>query len=282
LEFQIKKIYTTSKTDIINIEPLSDIHVGARFHDKKKFAEVVERIKNDPSRYTFIMGDVFDCTDPDNKFFDQRTRDPELPELQDQMNYVLKALLPIRHKILGVHTGNHDERQRIRHYDDLIGRLVLELNREYPEGSGVPKLLEPIRYLGYLAITRLVFVRKFETGEEHVDSSFDFFTAHGGYSGRRAGGNLNSNEDIATSFSADVYLTGHTHQVVIHKMEKIAMDHYGHLQKVVKIFGVCGSFVQPYNDGFITYPEYKIMSASRVGTITISIQPFERNLQAHE
>ncbi len=266
----------------MNIEPLSDIHVGGRFHDKVKFKEVIERIKNDPSRYTFIMGDIFDATTPDNKFFDERTRDPELPELHDQMNYLLKLLLPIRHKILGVHTGNHDERQRIRHYDDVVLRLVNELNREYPPDSGIPKLETPIKYLGYLAITRLVFVRKFPSGEEHEDSSYDIFTAHGGYAGRRAGGNLNNNEDIARDFSADIYLTGHTHQIVLHKMEKIAMDKYGHLQKVVKIFAVCGSFAQPYNEGFITYPEYRVLSASRVGTITISIDPFNKKLQAHE
>jgi len=281
MEFQIRKMkYVRGQQ--INIEPLSDIHVGARFHDKKKFAEVVERIKNDPLRFTFIMGDIFDCTDPDNKFFDMRTRDNDLPELEDQFNYILKILLPIRHKILGVHTGNHDERQRKRHFDDVVGRLVAALNAEYPEAMNVPKLESPIKYLGYMAITRLVFVGVSEQNKEHIDSSFDIFTAHGGYAGRRAGGNLNSNEDIANNFSADVYLTGHTHQVVIHKKEKIAMDQFGHLQKVVKIFGICGSFAQPYNEGFITYPEYKILPASRVGTITVSIDPWNRKLQAHE
>ncbi len=282
MEFQIRKIYTSSRTDFVDIEPLSDIHVGARFHDKVKFKEVVERIKNQPNRYTFIMGDVFDCTDPDNKFFDMRTRDPELPELSDQMNYIVKMLLPIRNKILGVHTGNHDERQRLRHYDDLIGRLVAELNRDYPDNSGIPRLQAPIRYLGYMAITRLQFILKSETSKEHIMSSFDVFTAHGGYSGKRVGGNLNSNQDLLASFSADIYLTGHTHQVVIHKVEKIGMDQFGHLAKVVKISAVCGSFAQPYNEGFITYPEYKLLPASRVGTVTVSIQPFERKLQAHE
>jgi len=281
MEFQILKIkYKTGQ--MINIEPISDIHVGARFHDKKKLAEVVARIRDDPLRYTFIMGDIFDCTDPDNKFFDMRTRDNDLPELEDQFNYILKVLLPIRHKILGVHTGNHDERQRKRHFDDVVGRLVSALNAECPESLNIPKLERPIKYLGYMAITRLTFVAVSENGKEHVDSSFDIFTAHGGYSGRRVGGNLNSNEDIANNFSADVYLTGHTHQVAIHKKEKIAMDQFGHLQKVVKIFGVCGSFAQPYNENFITYPEYKILPASRVGTITISIDPYNRKLQAHE
>jgi len=282
MEFQILKMYYEGTGTWFNIEPISDIHVGARFHDKKKLAEVVERIKNDPNRYTFIMGDIFDCTTADNKFYDNKTQDPDLPELEDQFNYILKTLLPIRNKILGVHCGNHDERQRKRHFDDVVLRLVRELNFEYPESSGIQKLERQIKYLKYLALTRLVFFRKFPSGEEHEDSSYDIFTAHGAYAGRRAGGNLNSNEDIARDFSADIYLTGHTHQIVLHKMEKISMDKYGHLQKIVKVFGVCGSFANPYNEGFITYPEYKILSASRVGTITISIDPYNKKVQAHE
>jgi len=52
MEFQILKMYYEGTGTWFNIEPISDIHVGARFHDKKKLAEVVERIKNDPNRYT--------------------------------------------------------------------------------------------------------------------------------------------------------------------------------------------------------------------------------------
>ena len=267
MEFNIKKIYYNKTGDFINIEPIGDIHVGSKFFDKKKFMEVRDRILNDPSRMTIVMGDIFDATLPDNKFFDVKTQDEELPSLALQFQWIKNALLPIKDKIIGIHCGNHDERLRLRHYEDYVARLAMEL--------GVP-------YLSYMAITRLVFFRKFDSGEEHNDGSFDIFSAHGGYAGRYVGGNLNSNEQIAMHFSADIYLTAHTHQVAVHKKEKIAMDAYGHLQKIVKIFGVCGSFLQPYNEGTTSYPEYKIMPATRVGTITVSIDPYNRKLQAHE
>src|SRR2546427_11632876 len=109
METQILKIKYKGIGSFINIEPLSDIHVGSKFHDKAKFREVVERIRDDPSRYTFLLGDLFDMTFPDNKFYDSETVDPELPTLEDQFQYLLKMLLPIRHKILGVLTGNHEE-----------------------------------------------------------------------------------------------------------------------------------------------------------------------------
>jgi len=297
LEFQRIKIPYPAVGTLVNIEPLSDIHVGGIFHDKKKFEERRNRIRDDPTCFTILMGDLFDCTDPDNKFFDMKTRDPELPDLEDQFQYLLKMLLPIRHKILGVLTGNHDERQRKRHYDDVVLRLTNALNAYYPPEFNVPdlnsaglvRLIEDtevpytIKYLRYLGITRLVFYRKFaDSGKEHIDSSWDIFTAHGGYSGQLVGGNINALEKIAMLFSADVYLTGHTHNAVAYKMEKVAMDSRGHLQKIVKIFGSCGSFAQPYMEGVHTYPEVKILAASRVGTITISIDPYNRKLQAHE
>ncbi len=282
MEFQIRRIQVPNTTTWANIEPLSDIHVGSKFHDKTKFAEVIQRIKDDPSRYTFLMGDLFDATLPDNKFYDQETQDPELPELEDQFQYLLKALLPIRHKILGVHTGNHDERIRLRHFDNIVLRLVKELNREWIDPAlNAPKLETPIPYLGYMAITRLVFFRKFESGEEHIDSSYDLFTWHGGYSGRRIGGNINNMEDIAAGWSADIYLSGHTHQLGVNKRIKVAMDQYGKLQEIVKIFGICGTFMRAYNDGTISYAEIKGYGPQRVGTLTVSIQPYERKLQAH-
>jgi hypothetical protein len=305
LEFQIRKIYVPDTTTEVFVEPLSDIHVGSKFFDKKKFIEVRDRIRDDPNRYTFILGDIFDATLPDNKFFDQNTQDPELDTLQKQFTWILNALLPIRHKILGVHCGNHDERVRLKHFDDMVAKLVDRLNRpdvdgmdDYPVESGVPRLGEnnllvafngntsfkpgTVIYLWYMAMTRLVFVRKFPSGEEHVDSSVEFHTWHGGYSGRRIGGNLNNQEDLATGWSADVYLSGHTHQIVIDKKPKVSMDQYGHLQEITKIFAVCGTFLRAYNEGTMSYAELKAFQPQRVGTITISIFPYTRKLQAHE
>jgi predicted phosphodiesterase len=294
LEFQIRRIQIPDTKAWINIEPLSDIHIGSKFHDKKKFAEVIQRIKDDPSRYTFIMGDVFDATLPDNKFFDQETQDPELPELEDQFQYALKSLMPIRHKILGVHSGNHDERVRIKHFDNIVLRLVNELNspndlmEDYPIEIAPPLPVDEngrkirIKYLSYMAITRLVFFRKFESGEEHIDSSWDIHTWHGGYSGRRVGGNLNNQEDLAAGWSADIYLSGHTHQIIIDKRVKVSMDQYGKLQEIVKVFAVCGTFMRAYNEGTMSYAELKGYSPQRCGTITVSIQPYDRKIQAHE
>src|SRR2546427_4027021 len=140
MKTSIVKVPYIGKGTMINIEPLSDIHVGSVFHDKVKFKERVNYIQSDPNRYTILMGDSFDMTLPDHKFFDAKTQDPDLPELEDQFQYLLNMLLPIRHKILAVLTGNHDERLRLKHGQDFVSRLVRELNLEYPASRNVPDL----------------------------------------------------------------------------------------------------------------------------------------------
>jgi len=282
LETHIVKIYYPSRGDWIAVEPISDIHVGSKFHVKPKLDEVIERIQNDPLRYTIIMGDIFDATLPDHKFYDAETLDPELPTFEEQFEYILQKLLPIRHKILGVLCGNHDERVRIKHGSNIVLRLVRDLNREYPEHLGIPTLLQPIKYMGYSGFIRLMFFRKFESGEEHFDSSYEIFVHHGYFTGRRFGGNINSLEDMSRDNSADIYLTGHSHNVGSYKRPKTCMDQKGNLSEIVKIFAICGSFLKPYNQGVTSYAEVKGFPPTRIGTVTVSIDPFNRKLQVHE
>jgi predicted phosphodiesterase len=282
MECQVRRILykpgSLAESDVM-IEPIGDIHVGARFHDKPKFAEVVKRIAEDPRRLTIIMGDLFDATLPDNKFYDQENQDPELPTIQSQYDYLYKMLKPISHKILGIHTGNHDERIRLRHYQDMVLRLCMELDIPKPV-TGTPNAMHG--YLGYLALSRFQFVSENDkSGSPHVDE-FDFFTTHGYYNGRRIGGNMNQMEDLAGHFSADVYLAGHTHQMAVHKKVKKSLDGNGNLEEIVKVFGVTGSFARAYNAGFTSYPEKTVMPTSRVGTITIGINPRQRKLHAYE
>jgi hypothetical protein len=59
------------------------------------------------------------------------------------------------------------------------------------------------------------------------------------------------------------------------------MDQFGHLQEIVKIFGVCGTFLRAYNEGTMSYAEIKGYGPQRVGTLTVSIQPYERKIQGH-
>lgn len=269
MEIHKRKIeYSSRSKDFwIHIEPLSDIHIGSAFFDKVKFSQVINRIKNDPNRYTFIMGDIFDASLPGSKFYDEGVRDFKMPSFEDQYQFAVKSLYPIREKIIGIHTGNHDERIRKLMMGDSFSNAVLRLANDLR-----------VKYLGYLALTKLSFQRRRSESRRGID----VFTAHGGYSGLRVGGNLNRVEDIASSFEADIYLTGHTHQIVVDKLVRLGLDPAGRIHERVQVFGVCGSFLRPYNIGAISYPEYKILRTTRVGTITVSINPYEGRIQAHE
>ncbi len=264
MEINEFKIIYPSITSWINIQPLSDMHVGNALCDKDKFRKCVRRIKDDPSRYTILMGDSFDSILPDgDKRYDTQAIDQELDTPQKQMNWLERELYPIREKIIGIHTGNHEETVRKRHFHDYTQELADNLE---------------VKYLGWIAFTTLKLYRKNST-ERH---SYKIFSGHSGYGGGRAGGNLNKIQDLAGSFTADIYLTGHTHQIIASKEILTSVDQHGHLVERARIFGVCGSFLKTYGVGTISYPEVKIMRPTRTGTITISIHPETQRLDVHE
>ena len=252
----------------LHIEPLSDLHVGHRNFDEEKLDHCIKRIRTDPNRWTIIMGDIWDAICLGDKRYDVQSADRKRfpnENLEEQYNYVLKKLAPIRSKIIGIHTGNHDEVLRKAHFEDYVLRLCFDLQ---------------VKYLGWVALTRLIFTRHEKKG---VDSrNYILFSGHSGYAGQRAGGNLNRVEDLSSSFEADIYLTGHSHQIVCDKRNLLALNQDNKLVEKTQIFGVCGSFLSSYKVGNISYPESKLLRTTRTGTITISVLPYMGQIQCHE
>ncbi len=261
------------KSSWIHIEPLSDIHIGHQNFDEEKFDKCVERIRTDPDRWTILLGDLWDAVCIGDKRYDVQSADRDRfngENFEDQYQFLLKKLAPIRDKIIGIHTGNHDEVMRKAHFEDYVLRMSKDLN---------------VKYLGWLALTRLFF-RKAQSSND--SRSLVMFSGHSGYTGQRAGGNLNRVEDLTASFNADIYLTGHSHQIVVDKRNILALTKnktitgdYGLVEKS-QVFAVCGSFLKSYKVGNISYPESKLMRTSRTGTITVSMRPYQEEIQAHE
>ena len=257
------------ETTWIHLEPLSDLHIGNANFDEEKFDKCIERIKTDSNRWTILMGDLWDAVCIGDKRYDVQSADRKRfsgENFEEQYQFLLKKLAPIKNKIIGIHTGNHDEVMRKGHFEDYVLRLSTDLN---------------VKYLGWLALTKFVFKSRHSNSMQH-SRSFVLFSGHSGYTGQRTGGNLNRVEDLSASFEADIYLTGHSHQIVVDKRNFLALNQKNELIEKSQIFGVCGSFLRAYVVGNISYPEAKLFRTSRTGTITISMLPYSGQLQAHE
>jgi len=123
--------------DHIYFVPIGDFHCGDKsalggskpegIKATKKFRDMVKWIKDTPEAYTFLMGDIFDSTIRssignvhDNQF-----------NLGEAKEYVTEELRPIKHKIIGVIEGNHEERISKAVGDSPIIDLSKYLDIEY-------------------------------------------------------------------------------------------------------------------------------------------------------
>jgi predicted phosphodiesterase len=273
------RIPVDSLSDKYFIEPLGDFHVGNINCDKDKIIERINYIKNDTNRYTIIMGDLADCITVSDKRWDSRTYDPFLQEPDRQYEYVMNLLEPIKHKIIGIHCGNHDETLRNKIAYSLRCQSMSE-DYILQESDWVQKICNHLNvaYLDLDAFTRLTFHK---TGTKHKVVQFKIFSAHGVTSGS-AGNNLSKLERLTSSFRADIYLTGHSHNIIHSKKEYIGVGQRGkNVLEGTYVIASTGAFLKGYVKGNKSYVEKKLLEPKRTGTITISIMPDSRNINFH-
>lgn len=169
--------------DFLTIIPLGDIHYGAKECSQSSLDAALDRIKSEKNVLVYGMGDYLNCG---TKFsvgagnYD----DKKIPE--EQFNDMIDMLMPIKNKIIGLHSGNHEERIRELTSFDLI--------KEMSKRLGVP-------YLGYSSLTK-VRVNSF---------NYTIFSTHGNSSGSTPGGQITSMMKLQPIANADLYLMGHTH-----------------------------------------------------------------------
>ena len=264
----INRVIEYSKNDYtFDLEPISDIHYDDTNFDAVKFKQVIERIAKDKDRYTLLMGDYgssiysYPTENRGTLTIRQEFRDDPDKLYNDLTN----IFYPIRKKILGVVEGNHDHKIHQRSFHEWV--------KQFSEELEVP-------YLTMTALINLKFIYK-PTGRE---DNYKIFCTHGSYAGRKPSGMVNKLMDMSTGFDADIYLAGHAHDINIDKRVVDGIDDNGKRVRATRVFGLCGCFVHGYSlddSDTITYAEQKMFLPNKVGTLTVSIRPFEGKLNIH-
>ncbi len=172
-------------SDRVVIVPFSDLHVGNKAADKKRIRRTVEWI-GEYADYWFGGGDYCDAIvpSPNERRFDFDSLDRELATPDEQYRWVYDVLEPIKHKCVGLLTGNHDDVIRQRHSHNHVMELCDRL--------GVP-------YLGYSALLRWRFCRGVHR------TKLDLYAHHGKSAARTKGGKINKARTMDRIFDADVY-----------------------------------------------------------------------------
>lgn len=192
------KVDLPDNLDHVNIEIFSDLHIGSKKCDYNSITERIEKVKNDPYSYCIILGDLINNS--------TRTSVGDVYEEElTPMQQVKKACImfePIKDKIIGITSGNHERRSYKTDGIDLMYFFASELRVE-----------KYYNYCSCLLFVRVGNARKRGLSAENKRKvCYAIYLTHGdGQGGRTIGGKMNGLQRRGQIVDADIVITGHTH-----------------------------------------------------------------------
>ena len=186
------KILSKDYTEL-RIIVLSDLHYGNPYCSVKHFLRTVDFIRSNADCYCFLNGDMCESSIRTSKgdIFQQ------VGTPRQQRDWVIEQLLPIQHKILGVTTGNHEER--------INRETSMDISADIASALGVPYRAE-----GMLFKLSFGDGNSYHTGKPFV---FWHYMSHGYGGARTRSAKAVKVERMSTWIHADFYTMSHDHIV---------------------------------------------------------------------
>lgn len=187
--------------EILELHIFSDWHIGDKACDHRKIAEQIAAVKDNPSAYCILNGDLMNNA---TKTSVSDCYAASIPP-QEQLTKLTELLEPIKDKILLINTGNHESRTYRNDGIDLSACLAINLGLEdkYTREGGV------------------LFVRfgnaKLGGRQGNSRITYSLYATHGSGGGRREGGKINRLADLASIVDTDIYVHSHTHTPAVLK-----------------------------------------------------------------
>ena len=179
----------------VNVIVLSDLHYGNPYCSVKHFKRTLDFIKNNDNCYCFLNGDLCEAATKLSKgdVYTQKLTP------QQQRDDVIIMLDPIKDKILGVTTGNHEQR--------IYNETGIDLTKDIAEALDVPYRAEGMLY-------KLAFgdCNNWTKGKPFV---FWSYISHGYGGARTKSAKAVKVERMATWVHADYYAMSHDHVVSV-------------------------------------------------------------------
>lgn len=121
-----------SRSDVIRLWWLGDMHIGARTFNEPLFRRHVQQIRNDPTALVLLGGDMIDAITRKDKRHDEETLADWCRGQTDviglQRDYAIDLLTPIADRVIAVFEGNH-EHAIYKHaernvYREIVGQVA--------------------------------------------------------------------------------------------------------------------------------------------------------------
>lgn len=197
----------------IEIIPIGDVHFGSPEFNSKLFDETIDKVKTQENLYCILLGDLIECVTKDSvgDLFTQEGTP------QTQANAIIEKLKPIKHKILGMTSGNHENRVFKSTGFDISYYIAdrLEILDRYNKSS-------------FILFIKFGIYR----GNIKKKHSFSVVISHGVASSNKKAGKLNALLKMSEVVSgADVYIMGHVHDFICTYEENFIVDPQNKLVK---------------------------------------------------
>lgn len=267
-----KEIDVSSRSEIFNLYPIGDAHVGAFNFASKKFKKYVQRIREDDNALWIGGGDILDAVilqdqkrfDPDNLPAWMLSGSPDKVRrkikdiLKAQMDYAEELLEPIKHKCIGYIEGNHEFSISHYHNRDVTAEMASRL--------------------GTVELTDCAFIR-FRFKRNSGTSTVRLFICHGHGGGRSAGAEPTHLTRLAQERDCEIIFRGHSH--IFHIMPpipRLTIPTCGELPEHAITHDVraanWGAWVLSYANGPSTYDSRANYPVRPMCTVVASIKPF--------
>lgn len=208
----------------VDISCAGDFHIGDALADVEMVREWVEWLCEKKNRYGVIPGDVLNMATRNSVSFEYGTMHPG-----EARKLATRILAPARDKILGVVTGNHDNRGDKETGIDPLEWVCTELGIPYHDSEAV--MLWKVGHYKHLgkAVRNPV--------------SYTAYMSHGCRGGRKTGSKLNGVMDYREVIpNCDLYIGGHGHDPIVKPDCSYQIDTlHAQIIEQQQYFVVCGA-----------------------------------------
>jgi hypothetical protein len=189
----------------MEIYPLNDLHIGYKHTDMKLFNQFKKFILEDERRFIICNGDLI------NNGIKTSISDvyEESINPREQKKKLVEELKPVKDRILGITTGNHEERS-----SKLTNQDVSE---DVAESLGLSHL--------YSNNGLFIKVSLGERADKTRQITYLIHAFHGVGGGKKSGSSINNLEDYALGFEGvDIFTMAHVHKKIGSKFVKNIVD----------------------------------------------------------
>lgn len=209
------------------------IYAMGDIHGKKEAVEKAEvklkEAKSEGAR-VLLTGDILNFATKDSISFYHGAESP-----QEETERVTKLLHKYADCIDGIVSGNHDERSNKYSGLDTLKTIC--------QSSGIPyhsDALVLLYKIGSVAFTRAA---RAETGRNDGGPViYKVFLTHSSRGGRKIGSRIAKVVDLQEVIDADIYLSGHSHDITSHRGCKLFISRLGVIRFKEQVYANCGSF----------------------------------------